>query len=206
MCADHSQQLGYRWNPLKCVILEPNPIITYQLYDTEIPRLETFNYLGIPIGTGGTLDAAALITNNTKKALNSMTTLSSIGLNGSGYGRLLASRIYQQFIRPQLEYGLAITMTTKKNTKRLDATQDTCLRRIYGAHSRSSTIIMKQLSGIPYMVDRLNILQLKYMTRARYQPSDTLLHTLTTHLTRPSSKLGIWHKLLKQPLIQHLPP
>ncbi|KAI8329159.1 hypothetical protein BC941DRAFT_457441 [Chlamydoabsidia padenii] len=77
---------------------------------------------------------------------------------------------------------------------------------MYGAHSRSSTVVMKQLSGIPYMLDRLNILQLKYMVRARYQPTDTFLHSLTSLLPSPRTKLGLQHKLLKQPLVQQLLP
>ncbi|KAI8328742.1 hypothetical protein BC941DRAFT_476806 [Chlamydoabsidia padenii] len=151
LCDTHSSQLGYRWNPTKCVILEPDPTIQYQLYDTMIPTLVTFTYLVILISIGGNMDATSLIDHNTKKALISINILTTRGLNGSGYRRLLSSRPYQQFIRLQLEYGLAITATPKKNTKLLDSAQDICFRRIYGAHSRSSTIVMKQFSGIPYM-------------------------------------------------------
>ncbi|CAO3594863.1 unnamed protein product [Absidia cylindrospora] len=207
LCADHSHHLGYRWNPTKCVVLDPNPPppTPYGLYGTPLPVHDTFQYLGIPIGKGGTMDAKQLINKNTTKAITSMNILSTIGVNRSGYKRLLATRIYQQFIRPMMEYGLAITITTKQNIKKLESTQATCIRRIYGAHNRSSTRIMRHLTNTPSMTERHHSLQLQYVHRMSYQPTDTLVYTMTTLMDAPRTKPGIWHKLLKQPLASRLP-
>ncbi|KAG2225960.1 hypothetical protein INT45_006656 [Circinella minor] len=50
LCEQHSYDLGYRWNPKKCVIVQPpNNENTYTLYDTQIPTQSSFIYLGIPI-------------------------------------------------------------------------------------------------------------------------------------------------------------
>ncbi|SAM00172.1 hypothetical protein [Absidia glauca] len=68
-----------------------------------------------------------------------MLTLSTLGLNSRGYAKLLSVRLYQQFLRPQMEYGLAITHLGKERMRPLEQVQDTCLRRIFEAHDKSST-------------------------------------------------------------------
>jgi hypothetical protein len=104
-----------------------------------------------------------------------------------------------------MEYGLALTITTKQNQQKLEKTQDTCIRRIYGAHNRSSTRIMRHLTNTPSMIERLHCLQLKYVHRLSYQPTNTLVYAMTTLMDTPSTKPGIWHKLIKQPLSSRLP-
>ncbi|ORY97150.1 hypothetical protein BCR42DRAFT_444731 [Absidia repens] len=108
------------------------------------------------------MDPKQLINHNTKKAITAMNILSTFGVNRSGFNRLLATRIYQQFIRPMMEYGLAITTTTQQSLNKLESTQSTCLRRIYGAHNRSSTRIMRHLTNTPSMIERLHSQQLKH--------------------------------------------
>lgn len=47
-CEDHSHNLGYRWNPSKCVILNPTEQpLTYTLYGDVLVALPSFSYLGI---------------------------------------------------------------------------------------------------------------------------------------------------------------
>ncbi|SAM00903.1 hypothetical protein, partial, partial [Absidia glauca] len=156
-CEQHSQQLGYRWNPAKSVIVNPtsatDSTTSYSLYDTPIPHATTFKYLGIPFTHGGKIDRDQLIRNNGLKTAQSMFTLSTLGLNSSGYAKLLSVRLYQQFLRPQMEYGLAITHLGKERMRRLEQVQDTCLRRIFGAHDKSSTKVMKHMARIPDMAE-----------------------------------------------------
>ncbi|KAG1139687.1 hypothetical protein G6F37_009534 [Rhizopus arrhizus] len=72
----------------------------------------TFAYLGIPFKQGGYLDSEEFIQHNTRKALATMNLLSSIGVNPSGFSKLLSTRFYAHIIHPQLEYGLAINRFT----------------------------------------------------------------------------------------------
>ncbi|KAG0734435.1 hypothetical protein G6F23_012400 [Rhizopus arrhizus] len=72
-CEDHSYELGYRWNPSKCVILDPTqPSSNYTLYGEPIPKQPSFPYLGIPFRPGGYLDAVALVNQNKTKILATM--------------------------------------------------------------------------------------------------------------------------------------
>ncbi|KAG0167330.1 hypothetical protein DFQ29_000511, partial [Apophysomyces sp. BC1021] len=115
------------------------------LYEEPIPNA----YLGVPISNRGRLDVKRLIARNSLSALTNMRILNNIGLNPSGFSRLLASRLYAQFIRPKLEYGLAIISFTKTQLKEIEHTQNTCVRMIYGAHTHSETKVMRHLAKLP---------------------------------------------------------
>ncbi|KAG2224392.1 hypothetical protein INT45_002931 [Circinella minor] len=115
-CEEHSYQLGYRWNPAKSVIVEhPQSLsTTYQLYNSTIPKATFFIYLGIPVNYKGQLDGKQLIARNATSAEKAMRILSSIGISPTGVSKILSVRLYTQFIRPKLEYGLAITTPNKQ--------------------------------------------------------------------------------------------
>ena len=137
LCEQHSHQLGYRWSPGKCVLVQPpDATEVFTLYDTPIPIATSFSYLGVPINYCN--DGTQLIDQNTALAVSSMRALNAIGVSPTGLSRLLACRLYAQFIRPKMEYGLAIIPFTQARLKKLDHAQDTCLRMIYGASPTSS--------------------------------------------------------------------
>ncbi|KAG0926567.1 hypothetical protein G6F28_012981 [Rhizopus arrhizus] len=165
-CEAHSYSLGYRWNPLKCVIVAPtSDITTYQLYGTTIPKESSFSYLGIPIKPGGLIDYPAMIQHNINKASLTMNQLAAIGLNSKGFPPLLACRFYSQMVRAQLDYGLAISPLTTKLIHQLDTFQNQCIRRIFGGHSRSSVQVMLHLVNLPSMRTRVAVLQAQYLFR-----------------------------------------
>ncbi|KAG1000950.1 hypothetical protein G6F63_013806 [Rhizopus arrhizus] len=109
-CEEHSYQLGYRWNPLKRAIVAPaEDTQSYSLYNTAIPRQDSFPYLGIPIRPGGYINTSELIQGNTNKALKTMNQMTAIDVNSTGFDRLLSAHFYCQIVHPQLEYNLAIS-------------------------------------------------------------------------------------------------
>ncbi|KAG1567178.1 hypothetical protein G6F50_008451 [Rhizopus delemar] len=94
-CEEHSIQMGYRWNPPKCIILDNQPqTVEYAIYDQVLPQATTFTYLGIPFKPGGHLDSEKLVQSNIFKAMSTMNVLSSIGVNPSEFSKLLCSRFY----------------------------------------------------------------------------------------------------------------
>ncbi|KAG1159173.1 hypothetical protein G6F36_014096 [Rhizopus arrhizus] len=111
-CENHSYQLGYRWNPSKCVILDLHNHLLATLYGEKIPIHSSFPYLGIPFRPGGYLDTVRLANRSKAKALATMNQLSAIDVHPKGFAPLLATRFYRQIVRAQLEYGLAITKLT----------------------------------------------------------------------------------------------
>jgi hypothetical protein len=199
-CEDHSHKLGYRWNPKKCVILDPtDQPLKYTLYGDVLAALPSFSYLGIPFRPGGYLNTFGLLSNNINKALATMNQLSSIGINPKGFSPLLATRFYTQIVRAQLEYGLAINKITSLLAKKLEDAQNICLRRIFGGSSRSSVKVMLHLTKLPTMQERTYILQSQFLLRSLTLPDDTLLTCLLPHIRRSDSH-SCWYKLSKSPL------
>ncbi|KAG0772381.1 hypothetical protein G6F22_015786 [Rhizopus arrhizus] len=145
----HSQVLGYRWSPTKCAILNaPDPTssryVRLTLYDEDIPSVDEFVYLGVPFVRNG-ISPSRLVAHRKPGAQLKMAQLSAIGANRSGFSLLFSSRLYAMFVRPKLEYGLAISKLLKKDYDELERAQSRCLRLIVGGHKTSSTVVLRHI-------------------------------------------------------------
>ncbi|KAG0755169.1 hypothetical protein G6F17_014181 [Rhizopus arrhizus] len=65
-----------------------------------------------------------MIKHRSSSTLAAMAQLHSMGLNRQGFPLLLSSRLFAAFIRPKLEYGLAIARLTRKDGEELNRAQD----------------------------------------------------------------------------------
>ncbi|KAG1608378.1 hypothetical protein G6F46_011591 [Rhizopus delemar] len=149
------------------------------------------------------LHSDELIRRNSSKALATMNVLNSIGINPSGFSRLLSTRFSAHIVRPQLEYGLAINRFNNTQLKSIEDVQDTCLRKIYGAREKTFTKVMPHLAKLPLMADRVHILQAQFLYRSLRLPDDALLCRLLPHIRHIRGHQ--WFLLSKTPLWQSLP-
>ncbi|KAG1569857.1 hypothetical protein G6F48_002230 [Rhizopus delemar] len=115
-------------------------------------------------------------------AMSTMNVLSSIGVNPSGFSKLLCSRFYAQIVRPQMEYGIAINCFNHSQLKSLEEAQDKCICKIYDASRKTSTKVMLHLAKLPTMRERVAILQAQFLFRSLSLPEDTLLYRLMAHI------------------------
>ncbi|KAG1398481.1 hypothetical protein G6F60_008338 [Rhizopus arrhizus] len=199
-CEDHSYKPRYRWNPSKCVILDPTQLSSsYTLYGEPIPKQHSFPYLGIPFRPGGYFDAVALVNQNKTKAFATMNQLLAIGVHLKGFSPLLGTRFYNHIVRAQLEYGLVITKTTTFLSKQLEDAQNICLRRIFGGSHTSSIAVMLHMSKLPTMQERAYALQSQFLLRSLTLPKDALLHHLLPHIRQPRSH-SQWYRLFRSPI------
>ncbi|KAG1611068.1 hypothetical protein G6F45_013162 [Rhizopus arrhizus] len=112
-----------------------------------------------------------------------------MGLNRQGFPLLLSSRLFAAFIRPELEYGLAIAQLTRKDYDELNRAQDRCLRMLVGGHRTASTVVLRHITNLPSMSFRADTLVLKFCRRSEGLPDDCLLSLLAqsvpvSHLSR----------------------
>ena len=194
----HSKDLGYRWNPLKSVVVN-SPVqhggLPLKLYGECIPEATSFSYLGIPINSKGRLDSSLLLKRNLQSASAAMHHgLKPLGLSSASFSRLTAARIYACFIRPKMEYGLGISMYLKKDLMAIEKVQDQCLRMAFGGHRTSSTAVFKHMTNLPSMQARVHTLVFKMVCRIKHLPADTLLSVITRECTRRTFH---WPQLLK---------
>ncbi|KAJ1966871.1 hypothetical protein IWQ62_002200, partial [Dispira parvispora] len=186
----HSLELGYRWSPSKCALLNPpsstsTGFVPLKLYGQDLPIVDEFIYLGVPFRRNG-ICSSSVVLKGKPGALASMAHLRDIGANRSGFSFLLSSRLYASFVRPKVEYGLAITRLLSKDYKALERIQDTCLRMIFGGHRAASTMVFIHLVNLPSLRFRADTLVLKYCRRASSLPEDCLLSLLCSSLPNPS--------------------
>ncbi|KAG1137865.1 hypothetical protein G6F37_010993 [Rhizopus arrhizus] len=198
----HSRSLGYRWNPAKCVVLNPpnaHGARPLKLYGTEIPSSNSFTYLGIPFSIKGAIDTKIFLQRNVASGLAAMrNTLQVLGLRTSSFSRLTSSRLYATFVRPCFEYGLCLCLFTVKELELLEKGQDFCLRIAFGGHKTTSTAVFKHITNLPSVTERAHILGFKFIVHAYHLESDSLLGSLLSFLeTAPKSKRFCWPTLTR---------
>ncbi|CEP12433.1 hypothetical protein [Parasitella parasitica] len=198
MVDQHSILHGYRWSPTKCAILEhPTTLLpSYTLYDIPIPTAPSFKYLGMHFNYRG-MNTQLFIDNTKTKVETTMRRIHQIGARTSGFSLPLSIKIYCQFVRPQIEYGLCITNINATNKPALERIQDDCLRLIVGGFRNSSVKSLRVMANLPSMVERWYTLNSKYTIRLSTMPEDSLIYLINSTNTRYSRL----HLLQKKNLI-----
>ncbi|EIE87222.1 hypothetical protein G6F46_012513 [Rhizopus delemar] len=171
-----------------------NDDLSYELYGQTLFKQHYFSYLGVPFEPDGSLNPQELIEHNIRKAFAMINILASVRVNPNGFDRLLSTRFYAQIVLARLEYGLAINRLTASQIKTLEDAENECLRRIYGASKRDSIKVMRHLSHLSTMKERINILQAQFLFRYFTLPEDTLLTKLMPHIQH--GRYQQWCKLL----------
>lgn len=200
----HSLTLGYKWSPSKCAVLN-SPVqssrsfVRMSLYDEDLPSVDEFIYLGIPFCNKG-ISVSAMVKHRASSTLFAMSQLNAIGLNRNGFSLLLSARFYASFVRPKLEYGLAIAHLFKKDYTELNRVQDRCLRMIVGGHRTSSTVVLRHICNLPSMDFRADTLVLKYCLRVSGLPDDCLLSLLAS-----SVPLSLLSRLRQRRIVHDCP-
>jgi hypothetical protein len=187
LASTHSYDLGYRWNPSKCAVLNAPSATSssslnfaFKLYDQALPTVDQFTYLGMEFVKKG-LHPPGILEKRSAGAIKTMALLTSIGTNRNGFSLLFCSQLYKCFIRPKIEYGLAISKFPAPVKNQLEKLQDKLVSMFLGS---AHTTVAKHITCTPAMFHRYNILVTRYVLRARYLPEDSLVILLRDSLTR----------------------
>ncbi|KAG2219638.1 hypothetical protein INT45_012339 [Circinella minor] len=191
----HSLEYEYRWHPDKCAIIEPPPNINdelasitsarqspssdYFLYGERLLKVQQFQYLGLPFDHNG-INSDQLIHQRITKATGNMGLLRQLGIHQYGAGLWPAIRAYRTFIRPVLEYGLAIATLSAKQKEKLNNAQKSCIKMAMNRNSSTHfpTIVPMALANIPSIQHRVRTLQLKFVARLQELPVTTLARSI----------------------------
>lgn len=106
VCEKHSADKRYRFNVAKCEVVASAPG-SFEIYSQPLPRSDSFVYLGCPFAKDG-IDWEGHFKRMGAKALTAADSLNQSGVNGRGLGVSVALSVFRTFIRPVLEYGLAL--------------------------------------------------------------------------------------------------
>ena len=116
-----------------------------------------------------------------------MMVLHNIGAHQYNFGLSLSLRLYRTFIRPILEYGLAIISPTPTHYQMLENAQKRCIRLTLNVTNPSATtltIVSLHLANLPSIKLRARVLLFKFIFRTFHIPPTTLLACIVTSLLR----------------------
>ncbi len=163
---EHSLCNGYKFNVDKCEFIssEQTSTVSFQLYNSNIPRALSFTYLGI-IFDGDGIAPDATLDRFINKANNASKLISFVGCQaGNGFDYRSAVHIYRTFLRPVLEYGIWLLIPVKKSKTlvlKLESAQHKLLCETLGIARNTSALMLRYLSGLPSMATRIECLRIK---------------------------------------------
>ena len=131
-----------------------------------MPTCTNFKYLGVWFNQSGP-DWINHFGKMVDKARNVISFWNSVGFNSKGFKLRTRRAIYTTFIRPVVEYGLAISPRLKKITKMLEKLQGQALCYLFGTYKTSSRVAMETLLGVTNFEYRRLELQARWFVRAR---------------------------------------
>ena len=97
-----------------------------KIYDIQLPIVDSYDNLGVPMTATG-ITVPALLNKSASKAKKAMQLMRRIGVHQYGFGLMLALRIYRVFIRPVMEFAVAILGLNATTSMVLDKAQGRCL-------------------------------------------------------------------------------
>jgi hypothetical protein len=168
----HSLSNGYRFNVGKCQVIETPESEQVSLYGRALPSGESFRYLGVQVGKKGIKDADQY--EMLKRA--GLRALSSLGglLNRKDLSALLKLAAYKTFIRPTMEYGMALLKPTKRHLEALEKIQAAASRMILWVPKSASRLVMEGLLALEPITRRQKLLCANYWAQLSTKDSTFL--------------------------------
>jgi hypothetical protein len=158
-CTQWSIRNGLEFAPRKCILLTEGRERAL-ICSEEMANEKIATYLGIKFNTKG-IDWKEQATVATAKARKVIGVLTTSGFHINGFS--IASNIlsYKAFVRPRMEYGLALGKPGKAFMTRMQRTQNTALRMIFSMHNGVSTKAMHKLAQLEPLDARATIMNAK---------------------------------------------
>jgi Reverse transcriptase (RNA-dependent DNA polymerase) len=204
ICERYSMEHRFRFNPRKCEVFGCN---TLRLYGENLPTAESFKYLGVwfrPTGIDWKMHVDRMI----EKAGKTAQFYGHLGYNGTGFHERTKLTIYKTFLRPVMEYALAI-MPAKSNKQligKLDRAQHQMLCRMFGVCGKTGKTNVRALSGILPYEKRHEELRAKWgAIMLDKGPRFTVYHAHEAYRMRPIGK-SCFKDLADSSLFQRLAP
>jgi hypothetical protein len=172
ICENWSIKVGMRFAPSKCIHLSATTG-QYAIYGQPLSNNRTCDYLGVTFNLQD-IDWESNVAKRTNKARNVTTILAQIGMNGGGFPQAASVRLYKAFIRPAMEYGIALTTLPKKLIDSLQKTQNMALRTMFGAQRNTSIKAMHKLLLLEDMTQRNQQLNIRFAARLNNSLDSTI--------------------------------
>lgn len=149
---------GMRFNPTKCIYLG-HETIPPNIYGQNLTKETSATYLGVQFTVNG-IDFTASNAKRAKNANLRTTLLRSSGYNIGGLNLTTCTTVYKTFVRPMLEYCLALVPA--KHIQPLQRAQELSLRCMVSSTRNTSRAALHLLTKIPPLMERQLIYQASF--------------------------------------------
>ena len=161
--ATDSINRGYRFSPVKCVVVSPGKQI-HKLYGGALLRQNSFCYLGVEISHTG-INCLTHVRKRIEKAEKAAYSLQLAGARYKNFPAKLNIQFYAVFIRPGLEYGLPLLLGHKGSITALNRCQKRIVCRFLGVDIIARNDIIQAISNCPPFGVRQILLQYRRAKR-----------------------------------------
>ena len=156
---------GIKFKPAKCKVIVKGLVdVELELYGERLETVEGHDYLGVKFTSKG-IDWKVTMAPRLEAATNRIHWMKSKGMNAFGWRPSMSLAVYKSFIRPMMEYGLAVAILPKGVITMLQQVQNMALRKILGVGNNTSILAMHVMCNIEMMASRNQILNLVYFQR-----------------------------------------
>lgn len=186
-CEEWSILYDMRFAPEKCIYVgdaTEQDTRQLRLYGKDIRKEHKAKYLGIWMDSQG-IDWDSVVKERTGKAARTIAVMSQLGMNATGWATTGSVNVYKAFVRPQMEYGLALKPLDAQHLASLNRVQNLAMRKILGSPKNGSIGCMAKLLQLEPMQHRNQILNIQQAAR---------LHN-STDSSRPA--VVIWWGMLE---------
>ncbi len=206
ICETWSVQAGTEFAPQKCSILARTHPRLY-LYGDLLPQEEVVVYLGLPFTMNG-FDSALNARTRCDKARKLIFFLRDLGLNAWGWRPKSGLTAIKTFVRPKLEYGLALESSNRVVAKKTEGRLAMAMRMLLSVGKNTSNAALHAFTRLEPMAYRAQELNARYMGRLQNSrdasiPAVACFYNRLSSISRNSDSL-VAHFRFKNSLHQEL--
>jgi hypothetical protein len=170
-CYAFSKRSGLLFSTAKCVTLNVPEGSENHLNHVRLEKVDSFKYVGIWFNKKG-IDPKTSISAAEKKVWFTLHNASMAGITSLDFDTKI--RFYYVFIRPILEFGLAIVPYKRREMKKLEKLQSTALRYLLRQRKSCSADALRAICRIPQMYHRQQNLREGFLLHLENCPEDVL--------------------------------
>ena len=146
----------------KCELILKCLIGIIRMNGVELKEVDSYKYLGAWMGKRG-MDTNKIIKERVAGMLSMAHWLRSKGMNSFGFRHGVSGDVYKAFLRPMMEYPLAIGLWSKGQVEYLQRGQTAVLNMILAVDKRTNILAQHMVLQVELMGDRLREINHRYM-------------------------------------------
>ena len=176
-CETHANDNAYLFNASKTKVLYKGTknTETFGIEGRSIERVKIFKYLGLNFNVCG-LEKREYLEGKAAECRNVTNYLITCGMRGSGFNSKTKLNLYKTFVRPKIEYGLAIMNLNKTDIAIIQKTQYHALCGMMSVGRNTGADMLHYLIPVEESRVRVEKLQAKYKLRVDRMNDDFLVH------------------------------